>query len=34
VAYHSTQQKLVEDQIRIARPIDATAGERMDGSRR
>jgi len=32
VSYHSTQQKLVEDQIRFAKPIDATgrrANERL-----
>jgi len=34
VSYHSTQQKLIQDQLRIAKPIDATAGERMDGARR
>jgi hypothetical protein len=34
VSYHSPQQKLVQDQLRIAKPIDATAGERMDGGHR
>jgi hypothetical protein len=34
VSYHSTEPKLVQDQLRNAKPIDATAGERMDGPRR
>ena len=34
VSYHSTQPKLVEDQLRVAKPIDATAGERLNGGHR
>ena len=31
VSYHSTEKKLIDDQLRIAKPIDATAGERLNG---
>lgn len=34
VSYHSTEPKLVNDQLRVAKPIDATAGERLNGGRR
>jgi len=27
---HSTERKLVEDQLRFAKPIDATASERLN----
>jgi len=30
VSYHSTAKKLIEDQLRFAKPIDATAGERLN----
>jgi hypothetical protein len=33
VSYHSTEPKLIADQLRIAKPIDATAGERPNGGR-
>jgi hypothetical protein len=31
VSYHSTANKLIEDQLRFAKPLDATAGERLNG---
>jgi len=34
VSYHSTEPKLVHDQLRIAKAIDASAGERMNGAPR
>jgi hypothetical protein len=34
VAYHATEPKLVQYQLAAAKPIDATAGERLNGGRR
>jgi hypothetical protein len=34
VSYHATETKLVEGQLRVAKPIDATAGERLNGGSR
>jgi len=30
-SYHTMEAKLVENQLRTAKPIDATAGERLNG---
>ena len=34
VAYHTMEPKLVAYQLAAAKPIDATAGERLNGGRR
>jgi hypothetical protein len=34
ISYHTMEPKLVEYQLTAAKPIDATAGERLNGGRR